>query len=766
MSLECIIEVEILTEKPLTIYSNRKDNSAVKNLKRLKNSRRGVSTTTVIAAVILIIIVVVGAYYALVMVPAGPTAPIADFTFSPTSPLTGETVTFNASASTPDGGTISNYVWTFGDGASANETDPVTTHVYAAAGNFSVILNVTDSEGQSDTETKYILVVLAPQAPVASFTFTPAAPSVGEAVTFNASASTPDGGTISSYKWNFGDGNITTVTTSIIVHIYTLDANYTYTVTLNVTDTEAKSDTETKSVAVTITLMDTLIMGTTDSIESAVDPAQAYDYFGWEIIQNTGSGLVEIRPGSTSAGPEDYLPSLATSWNMTEDGLNWTFNLRQGVKFDDGITEFNATHVKYSFDRAMIGIASPDGPQVNLEYGAIIDNVEVVSKYQVRFNLKTPFGPFLGWMACQASYMVNPMYAPYNTTVWYTEGDARASSAMDLGPYKLTEWVRTAGKDDRMVLERNPYYWNATGGYPKTKKIIIEFYPDATALRLAIETGEIDIAYRHISPADIISLQQNPNLKVWAGPGQIQYLIFQEAIPPYNDSRVRRAITAALDRPTLCSTVFLNQTLPLYSMIPIGMMAHTEAFKKLGDANYTYTRSLLAELGYNETNKLPVELWYETSGHYPESEEQVLFNKASLEASGVITVTLKGADWPSYRLNRNNGVMPVFVYGWYPDYIDPDDYVFLYWAIWLNHHYADYGEHYTEMKAKYDAARTSSNSTERIRLYAELEDIAVQDCPMAPIWQGYGYAVTKLNVKGVYLDITQNWRNWFLYAPE
>jgi len=669
------MKVEILTEKPLTIYLNRKDNSAVKNLKRLKNSSRGVSTTTVIAAVILIIIVVVGAWYALVMVPTGPGTPVASFTFTPASPL------------------------------------------------------------------------------------------VHEVITFDASASTPDGGTISNYTWGFGDGNITTVTTATITHVYTINA--TYTVTLNVTDSDGLTGTTSKSVTVlwTLILKETLIMGTTDSIESAVDPAQAYDYFGWEIIRNTGAGLVEIRPDSL-AGAEDYLPSLATSWNVTEDGLNWTFNLRQGVKFDDGITEFNATHVKYSFDRAMIGIASPDGPQVNLEYGAVIDNVEVVSKYQVRFNLKMPFAPFLGWMACEASFMVNPEYAPYNTTVWYTEGDARASNAMDLGPYKLTEWVRTAGKDDKMVLERNPYYWNATGGYPKTKKIIIEFYPDATALRLAIETGEIDIAYRHISPADIISLQQDPNLKVWSGPGGIQFLIFQEAIPPYNDSRVRRAIAAALDRPTLCSTVFLNQTLPLYSMIPIGMMAHTEAFKKLGDANYTYTRSLLAELGYNETNKLPVELWYETSGHYPESEKQVLFNKASLEATGVITVTLKGADWPSYRLNRNNGVMPVFVYGWYPDYIDPDDYVFLYWASWLFHHYADYGEHYADMIAKYNAARATTNATERIRLYAELEDIAVQDCPMAPIWQGYAYAVTKVNVKGVHLDITQTWRNWFLYAPE
>lgn len=70
----------------------------------------------------------------------------------------------------------------------------------------------------------------------------------------------------------------------------------------------------------------TLVMGTTDSVQSAIDPARAYDFFGWEIILNTGCGLVEIEPGTG-----DIVPSLATSWSVSDDGLNWTFNLRQGV---------------------------------------------------------------------------------------------------------------------------------------------------------------------------------------------------------------------------------------------------------------------------------------------------------------------------------------------------------------------------------------------------------------------------------------------------
>jgi peptide/nickel transport system substrate-binding protein len=520
---------------------------------------------------------------------------------------------------------------------------------------------------------------------------------------------------------------------------------------------------------------ETLIMGTTDSVESAIDPARAWDFFGWEIIQNTGCTLVEIEPGS-EATEEDYEPALATDWTLSADKKTWTFNLREGVKFVDG-KEFNASHVKYSFDRA-IGIAHPEGMPLGLEFDTIIDSVEVVSKYAVNFNLVQPFGPFLPLLASQACAIVNPDYAGGWKTDWseddvvyYEEGDVRASTAMDLGPYVLTKWERVAGKDHEMRLEANPNYWNKDAGLPKTDDVVIKFYADETALRLAITAGDIDVAFRHITATDIDDLKDNPNVKVWQGKGAaIQYMIFQEdpvgALPQLDDSRIRRALTACLDRQEVCDTVFLGQMSPLYSIIPTGMLGHTEAFQVLGDANYTFVKSELAALGYTETNKLEIELWYESSGHYPSSAEQASVYKSQFEASDVISVTLKSADWPSYREHRSEGTMQVYLYGWYPDYIDPDNYAFLYYAVWLNHHYIDRGEHYAEMKDAYDAARASSVESERISLYAEVDDYAVEDCPVVPIWQGAAWAVTKPNVKGVYLDITQTWRIWLLYAEE
>ena len=516
-----------------------------------------------------------------------------------------------------------------------------------------------------------------------------------------------------------------------------------------------------------------LIMGTTDSVESAIDPSRAWDFFGWEIIQNTGCTLVEIDPGS-SATAEDFEKALATDWTTSVDGKTWTFTLREGVEFEDG-TEFNASHVKYSFDRAM-GINHPEGMPLGSEFDTIIDSIEVVSKYVVKFNLVQPFGPFLALLSCQACSIVNPDYAGGWKTDWseddvvyYANGtDARTRNTMDLGPYNLVEWERVAGKDNEMRLEANPNYWNKGAGYPKTDVVIIKFYADATALRLAVEAGDIDVAFRHISATDIEDLQDDPDVKVWEGVGAaIQYMIFQEdpvgTLPQLNNAKIRRALTACLNRSEVCSTVFLNQMSPLYSILPDGMLGHTEAFAELGDANLTYAISELADLGYNETNKLEIELYYESSGHYPSSDLQAAVYKSQFEASGVIDVTLKSLDWPSYREARSEGTMHIYLYGWYPDYIDPDNYAFLYYAVWLNHHYIDRGEHYAEMKDAYDEARASSVESERISLYAEVDDYAVMDCPVVPIWQGAAWAVTKPNIKGVYLDITQTWRIWLLY---
>jgi PKD repeat protein len=172
--------------------------------------------------------------------------PVASFTFSPPDPLIHELVTFDASSSSPDGGEIVSYTWTFGDGNVTTTNNPIITHAYSSYGTFTVTLNVTDSEGKWDTTSQQITVE---KAPIADFWWNPYYPQRGETVTFDASASTPDGGTIISYAWNFGDGTpIVETDQPVITHVYAETGDYL--VTLNVTDSEGRWDTETHTITV------------------------------------------------------------------------------------------------------------------------------------------------------------------------------------------------------------------------------------------------------------------------------------------------------------------------------------------------------------------------------------------------------------------------------------------------------------------------------------------------------------------------------------
>jgi peptide/nickel transport system substrate-binding protein len=491
--------------------------------------------------------------------------------------------------------------------------------------------------------------------------------------------------------------------------------------------------------------------------------AQAYDYFGWEMIISLSSGLVEIEPGS-QAGAEDIEPALATDWIATGGGTIWDFELRQNVTFPDG-REFNATDVKYTFDRNCnltgVGLYEEDGPQLNMDYQGVILNVTILSEFVVRFYLKIAFAPFLQLLSCAASYMVDRAVAPMDELVGY---DTEAQTPCGLGPYLLQEWVRIGGSDDHITLIKNPDYWNAAAGYPKTDRIIIKMYASNTALSSAMSAGEIDIAYRQLTAEQINAFKADANVEVWEGIGaQIQYLCFQQRVYPYNETEVRQAIAAGINRTHICETVFLGTFDPLYSIIPQGMAFANTAFDKW-EYNVTLVQELLAPFGYNAGNKLMLNLTYESSGHYPSSEAQALVYQQDWEDTGVIDVTLNGLDWPSYRLARNAGTMDVFIYGWYPDFIDPDNYGFLPFASWLNMGYNDtFPAGGIAQCALWNAGRSAPNDTARGEAYADLQNLQADECSVIPLWQSSTVVVTSLDVKGVVLDITVNWRHWLVY---
>ena len=508
---------------------------------------------------------------------------------------------------------------------------------------------------------------------------------------------------------------------------------------------------------------DTIVVGTTDSVESTIDPADAYDYFGINIIENVGAGLVDYIPGTAT-----IVPALATSWNVSSDGLTWTFNLRQGVNFADG-TPFNATVMKYSIDREMV-IDEAEGAFAGIALDTTINRTVVTGPYQVQFILNAPTPSFLAEVAFTPMYPVNPNVAPlppYHCgdtcgIVNYT-GTVATENPNGLGPYQLTNWERTAGKDVEIDLTANLNYWNASGGIPKTKNIIIKFYTDPTSLSLAMQSGAIDVAYRQLAATDYQSYESNPNFKVWSGPGAfIQYLVFNELQPPFNNTVVRQAIAATINRTLITNTIFLGQAVPLYSMLPIGMIYHNDAFKVYGDANITYAKTLLASAGYSASNPLKFTLTYPT-GHYPSTDGIAAALKEAMEATGMIQVTLANEPWANYKASTAADQLQVYIYGWYPDYVYPNDYTVPFLPSngvgFLHTHYMSAQMQNLLQKAASDY----KNSTAVANDYAQIQNLEASDAPMVPLFQTQSYCVSNTKVGGVVLDFTTIFRYYLLW---
>ncbi len=467
-----------------------------------------------------------------------------------------------------------------------------------------------------------------------------------------------------------------------------------------------------------------IVIGVTDKI-SDLDPANSYDFFTWEIHQNTMNGLVKYKIGTT-----DIVPAIAKSWDVNQDASVWTFHLRNDVKFADG-TPLKASNVVWSIKRVMRINGDPSWLVTDF-----VKDVTAVDDYTVQFTLKHPTAYFLSLLCTPPYFPVSPKYNPDQIDHDQTAGGA--------GPYMITKWVR----DQEMDLETNPYYY---GEKPKTSKIVIRFYQTASSMRLALQNGEINVAWRTLTPTDIKSLKEGGKYSVIEVPSAyIRYACLQTQDPPTSNKLVRQALAAAVDRKKIASVVFQDTVEPLYTMIPIGMWSHEDVFKeKYGEGpNLDLAKQLLTQAGYSETNKLKIQLWY-TPTHYGDTEADLAqLLKEQWEATGMVEVTIKSAEWGTYLDYARNAEMQISLFGWYPDYLDPDDYTTPFLESPANN-WAGTRYNNSHMNEILQEAQSLADQGKREQLYKEAQQMLAEDVPYIPLIQGKLYVVTDPNIKGV-----------------
>ncbi|MBN1686343.1 MAG: hypothetical protein JW852_06785 [Spirochaetales bacterium] len=478
------------------------------------------------------------------------------------------------------------------------------------------------------------------------------------------------------------------------------------------------------------TSKETLVYATTDKI-SDMDPANAYDFHTWELFRNIGGGLLNYIPGTTT-----LVTGLAEDYSVNATGDKYTFKLREGVKFSDG-TAFDAHTVKWSIDRVMNLAGDPSWLVTDF-----VESVDVVDKYNVRFNLTGPVGFFLDLVATPPYFPMNPNIFPADK--WINDpSELKGGVLSGLGPYKLVSFKR----DEEVILQKNRNYF---GDEPPIDTVVIRYYADATTMRLALENDEVDLVYKDLNPSDKADLIQKGEYPAYKIPSSyIRYLCFETSESYFKDARLRQAVAALVDRQDIIDKVFLGQMQPLYSMIPMGMKWHSDDFKDtLGDANIKLAEQLLSQAGYSASKPFQFELWY-TPSHYGDTEVNVAeVLKSQFEKSKMVRVTLRSAEWSTYIDNWDTKVMPLFLLGWYPDYMDPDNYTAAFagtaGSAGMGIYFSD-----PEWDRLFKQEQTSPDQTERERVFAQLQKMWTEEVPTAPIFQGNLYIFAQRGLKGV-----------------
>ena len=406
---------------------------------------------------------------------------------------------------------------------------------------------------------------------------------------------------------------------------------------------------------------DTIVIGTTDKIAS-LDAADAYATHDWEILRNISDGLVYMKPGTT-----DLAPDLATDMGkISSDGLTYTYTLRDGIKFGDG-TPLTATIYAAQLNRLLtIGPKCPNDVADTLAV-PYVKSITAPDDKTIVFTLTTPIAFFPQILAG----------APYVAT----DPATFKADACNLFPpapiYGVGAWyISQYNADEQMVLLPNPNYTGALK--PQVKQVIVRFYSDPNTMALAVQSGEIDVAWRILSPDQLTSLKKVSGLTVGAiNGGSIRYLVLNHTIKPYDDPNVDKAIAAAVDRNAIADTVYGGQVTPLFSMIPPGFLGADQSYDTMYSApNLDQAKKYLEASGYSATNPVKLEMWYPPEHYGASTAAWMQLIKTQLEATGEMQVTLTSQEWSTYVPALTGGKSyGAGVLGWFFDYPDPSNYL-------------------------------------------------------------------------------------------
>ncbi|OGL00431.1 MAG: hypothetical protein A3D33_08305 [Candidatus Rokubacteria bacterium RIFCSPHIGHO2_02_FULL_73_26] len=402
-------------------------------------------------------------------------------------------------------------------------------------------------------------------------------------------------------------------------------------------------------------------------------------------------------------------PMLATGWKIVND-TTWEFTLRRGVKFHNG-EPFDAQSVKATMDY----LKNPASKSHYAAYWRLVKEVQIVDPYTVRFVTEKPW-PSLIDRASLTDFLVLPAKALREL------GPEKLNQhPIGTGPFRFVEWKR----DERLVLERNPDYWQ---GPADVARVTFRFIPEFSARMAALLSGEIDVM-KDVPPHVLEAVERSGRAKIRAAvSSRINYLALVNLKPgPMQDLRVRRALNHAVNVDELIAQVLKGRATKICGPLSPANVDYAPV------ECYTYdpqrAAALLREAGHDPAK---LQLTLDTpSGRYPLDKDVSLAIAAQLQRLG-IKVNVVVNEWGTHLdkiKNRNTGDM--FFLGWGPAVFGQGVVEPLFQA---NQTYSSYGNNKV-INEKIARAITIVDPKGRAAAYAELQGLAHEEAAWVPLWQ-------------------------------
>ena len=456
----------------------------------------------------------------------------------------------------------------------------------------------------------------------------------------------------------------------------------------------------------------------------------------YEVPFNIFDRLVDVEVDAD--GNSKIVPSLAESWDISDDGLEYTFHLRQGVKFHNG-NDFTAEDVAYTFHRMLTVEGGVNTEFIDQIKGAdellagetdTLEGVEVVDDYTIKVTLKEPFAGFLASIS-------SPGVSIYDSEATEAAGDQFGMDpavTVGTGPFEFSSW----SFNNQLVLTRNEDYWKGASGLPG---VVIKIIPDTETQSMMFESGELDILDLDYAADSADRFTETYPDQIVQGPRVgIVYFTMNFNKEPFQDVRVRKAVQMSIDRQAILDALYGGRGQVEQGIFPHGLIGFNpdqEEIKYDPEA----AKALLAEAGYADGFDMEIAADSSASDTMTMALEIVSDQLAEVG----IRAEIKNYDESTWLETRKSGELGSFMSTWSADYNDPDNFIYTFFGNEEKTRIRSINYPDTEVMERVAKARTLVNEDERLAEYKALEEKLIhEDAAWVPMFSRlHLFAVSK-----------------------